>query len=106
MIKTLTQSNFYSKTFSNFIHNERGISDITKACSNLSCENTIDNLLNKKRNNNNELNINKDKNQKIDNNINNNMWNEAMKNKQNIEKEKIHVNDDMIAKLLQYKKKK
>ena len=51
MIKTLTQSNFYSKTFSNFIHNERGISDITKACSNLSCENTIDNLLNKKRNN-------------------------------------------------------
>ena len=35
----------------NFIHNERGISDITKACSNLSCENTIDNLLNKKRNN-------------------------------------------------------
>ena len=29
-----------------------------------------------------------------------------MKNKYNMEKEKIHVNDDMIAKLLQYKKKK
>ena len=51
MIKTLTQYNFYSKTFNNFINNERGISDITKACSNLSCENTIDNILNKKRNN-------------------------------------------------------
>ena len=34
------------------------------------------------------------------------MWNEAMKNEQNMEKEKIHVNDDMKAKIIQYKKKK
>ena len=49
--KNLTQSVFYSKTFNNFRTNERINSDITKANSNLSNENTIEFFSNKKRNN-------------------------------------------------------
>ena len=49
--KNQTQTIFHTKTFNNFIKNERGITDITKANSNLSNENTFDYILNKKRNN-------------------------------------------------------
>ena len=57
MSKTLTQSIFHSKTFNNFINKERGASDITKANSNLSNENTIEHISNKKRNNSDNNNI-------------------------------------------------
>ena len=57
MSKTLTQSIFHSKTLNNFINNERGASDITKANSNLSNENTIEHISNKKRNNSDNNNI-------------------------------------------------
>ena len=49
--KNQTQTIFHTKTFNNFINSERGITDITKANSNLSNENTFDYILNKKRNN-------------------------------------------------------
>ena len=49
--KNQTQIIFHTKTFNNCIKNERGITDITKANSNLSNENTFDYILNKKRNN-------------------------------------------------------
>ncbi len=49
--KNQTQTIFHTKTFNNCIKNERGITDITKANSNLSNENTFDYILNKKRNN-------------------------------------------------------
>ena len=55
--KTLTQSIFHSKTFNYFNNNERGASDITKANSNLSNENTIEHISNKKRNNSDNNNI-------------------------------------------------
>ena len=54
--KNLTQSIFHSKTFNNFINNER-VSDITKANSNLSNDNTIEYIINKKRNNSDNNNI-------------------------------------------------
>ncbi len=57
MSKTLTQSIFHSKTLNNFINNERGASDITKANSNLSNEYTIEHISNKKRNNSDNDNI-------------------------------------------------
>ena len=57
MTKNLTQSIFHSKTFNNFINNERGTSDITKANSNLSNDNTIEHIINKKRNNSDNNNI-------------------------------------------------
>ena len=49
--KNQTQTIFHTKTFNNFTNSERGITDITKANSNLSNENTFDYILNKKRNN-------------------------------------------------------
>ena len=49
--KTLTQSIFHSGKFNYFNTEEKKISDITKACSNLSGENINESALNKKRNN-------------------------------------------------------
>ncbi len=62
-----------------------------------------DNFLNKKRNNNNHQ--KEPKKEDIKKPKNDGIWKEALKNKHKLESEKIHVNEDIKAKLLLYKKK-